>query len=232
MIDFEKYKAVIHKKYPDYKFSWEIYTELILRNINNDTLWLDLGAGLNIIIREQPGAKFAVGIDKITNSNIFLDNNSAFCAADMLHLPFKDNSFDFITSRYAFEHLEKPESAFAEASRVLRQGGIFVLQTTNCKNPMLIVSRMIPGFIKAKLLRVLFGAPPSGIFKTYYRSNTPGHLFRRHYQLEPRNLILVEDILCHSKFLFLISYCFYKFIRAMGLVSLSSNIIVVFEKKE
>lgn len=43
--------------------------------------------------------------------------------ADALKLPFKNGSFDTYASFEVLEHIDYPEQFFAEASRVLRQGG-------------------------------------------------------------------------------------------------------------
>ncbi len=227
-----KYRKAIADAFPNYKFSWEIYTELILEKLKDKPLWLDLGAGANTIIKEQPGADFALGIDKQKPDDVFIDEHTAYCIADIHRLPLKDNSFDFITSRYTFEHLAEPELALREAGRILRPGGRLIIQTTNCRNPLLILSRFIPLFVKVPLYRILFGDPPSGIYKTYYRINTPKRLFRIIDDLRPKKLYLVEDILYNSKIFFYGSFFMYKLIRFLGLESLYGNMIAVYEKDE
>ncbi len=227
-----KYKKVIVSAFPDYKFSWEIYTELILDKLKDDPIWLDLGAGTNIIIKEQPGARFALGIDQEMPDDVFTDDHAAYCVADICRLPLKNDSFDFITSRFTFEHLADPETALIEAERVLRPGGIFIVQTTNCRNPLVLMARFIPYFIKKPLYRKLFGEPPSGIFKTHYKINTPRRLFRVVNGLRPKKLYLIEDILYGSKFLFYGSFLMYRLLRFFGLESFYGNMIAVYEKGE
>src|ERR1700722_16714922 len=46
---------------------------------------------------------------------------------DVYALPFVDGSFDVVTCRFAFHHLEEPARAFAEMVRVCRPGGRIVL---------------------------------------------------------------------------------------------------------
>jgi ubiquinone/menaquinone biosynthesis C-methylase UbiE len=41
---------------------------------------------------------------------------------DVCALPFPDDSFDVVTCRFAFHHLDRPEQAFAEMTRVCRSG--------------------------------------------------------------------------------------------------------------
>lgn len=46
---------------------------------------------------------------------------------DVYRLPFADRSFDIVSCRFAFHHLQTPDQAFAEMVRVCRPGGCIVL---------------------------------------------------------------------------------------------------------
>ena len=46
---------------------------------------------------------------------------------DVYALPFADGTFDIVSCRYAFHHLQEPARAFAEMVRVARPGGRIVL---------------------------------------------------------------------------------------------------------
>lgn len=47
-----------------------------------------------------------------------------FKKTDIYELDFADNTFDFVISRYLFQHLADPAKAYAEIYRVLKPGGI------------------------------------------------------------------------------------------------------------
>ena len=47
--------------------------------------------------------------------------------ADIEHLPFPDDSFDIVTSRYSAHHWQHPERAIDEIRRVLRDKGDFII---------------------------------------------------------------------------------------------------------
>lgn len=47
------------------------------------------------------------------------------------NLPFSDDTFDVVLSRTVIEHLFNPWAFFAEAYRILRPGGEFILTTSN-----------------------------------------------------------------------------------------------------
>jgi ubiquinone/menaquinone biosynthesis C-methylase UbiE len=56
--------------------------------------------------------------------------NVEFRLADVAALPFADDSFDLVTSRFSAHHYAAPTRAVAEAARVLRPGGRFLLVDT------------------------------------------------------------------------------------------------------
>jgi SAM-dependent methyltransferase len=56
-----------------------------------------------------------------------LKNVKAFIA-NIYHLPFPDNHFDFIYSRFLFEYLKEPVTALKELYRVCKPGGKLLVQ--------------------------------------------------------------------------------------------------------
>jgi SAM-dependent methyltransferase len=56
--------------------------------------------------------------------------NLALARADVSALPFKDATFDLITSRYSAHHYTSPAQVAYEVARVLKPGGRFVLGDT------------------------------------------------------------------------------------------------------
>jgi 2-polyprenyl-6-hydroxyphenyl methylase/3-demethylubiquinone-9 3-methyltransferase len=52
-----------------------------------------------------------------------------YVEADAFRLPFPDGSFDAVCSMDFLEHVEEPELAIREASRLLAPGGLFVFHT-------------------------------------------------------------------------------------------------------
>jgi SAM-dependent methyltransferase len=233
MDEFEKLIEKTQNNFPGYKFSWEIYTDIILENIARKPYWLDIGAGANIWITEQPGAEFSVGLDIEKKSGLLLDaETGGYVFASSENIPFKDNSFSFITSRYTFEHLKSPGNTLDEIHRVLKSGGVFVMQTTNKNSPSVFAARLIPFKIKKTLLRKLFKEIPSGTYKSFYKFNSPRIIRDRPGPLKLQKLILVEDIFCQSKFLYFLSSLIYKLINFLCLYSLRNNIIAVYKKSE
>lgn len=228
---FEKLVNKTKSKYPDYKFSWEILTGIILNNIAKKPYWLDIGARNNILIDEQLGAEFSVGLDIERQKGLKVNHNvGAYVIADSSRLPFKENSFGFITSRYTFEHLEFPQKTLDEISRVLKQNGTFAMQTTNAGSPLILMARLIPIGLKKIIFKKIFIDYPSGIFKTHYKINRPKILRKITGPLMLEKLIMVEDLLCQSRVLYAISLLIFKFIRLLKLDSYKNNIIAIYKK--
>lgn len=54
--------------------------------------------------------------------------------ADLLELPFEDNSFDIVTCREVIEHVEDEQKALKEIKRVLKPHGYLLITTPNLYN--------------------------------------------------------------------------------------------------
>lgn len=54
-----------------------------------------------------------------------------FEKADLLALPFPDETFDAVVSLQVIEHLQRPREFVSECARVLRERGVLVLSTPN-----------------------------------------------------------------------------------------------------
>ncbi|HEY3209476.1 MAG TPA: class I SAM-dependent methyltransferase [Actinomycetota bacterium] len=98
---------------------------------------LDLGCGiggLTLYIAQQLGAKDAIGVD-VDESRLrrAADRGVRTINADLNTdtLPVEDASIDLVVSFGAFEHLVWYDTAVSEASRVLANGGHFLLAMPN-----------------------------------------------------------------------------------------------------
>jgi 2-polyprenyl-6-hydroxyphenyl methylase/3-demethylubiquinone-9 3-methyltransferase len=102
---------------------------------------LDVGCGGGFLTNALAQAGHdAVGIDLSANSLKVASAKDAtksvrYIQADALHLPFPENSFDVVCAMDLLEHVERPDRIVAEASRVLKQKGLFFFHTFN-RNPL------------------------------------------------------------------------------------------------
>jgi len=226
----EIWRARINTHFPDYRFSWEIYTDLILENVGRCPYWLDIGAGTNIWIREQPGAELAVGVDVEKPKGWSMQPDEPYCLAKGESLPFKDESFHFITSRYVIEHLKAPHTVLAEIDRVLKPSGVLLLQTTNKTNPLVMAWRLIPFGIKKRMLKSLYDDIPSGVFRTFYKFNRPSCFKNQIGHLHLEKIIMAEDVLTQNRMMFTGSFGMMRLLETLGLQNLMGNIIAIYRK--
>jgi SAM-dependent methyltransferase len=221
------YREFIGRHRPDYRFSWQIYSQVLEENLRYRKSWLDLGCGSNIIIAENPIQGFKIGLDREVHPRL---ESRQFCAGDAYHLPFVDQSFDLITSRYLLEHLQEPERMIKEVSRTLRPQGSFLLQTTNRKNLWTRLSRLIPFSFKKSLFEKLHLADITGVHETLYRMNYP-ELFPEYVcGMKLERLFLIEDLLRFGKLIFWASYLYLSVLEWLGMESHRSNILAVYRK--
>jgi SAM-dependent methyltransferase len=99
---------------------------------------LDIGCGLGgrTVFYAGLGPSRIIGIDiieeHIDKSRKFaqakgLEGTATFELADALSLPYEDASFDIAISENSFEHYADPERVVAETARVVKAGGLFVI---------------------------------------------------------------------------------------------------------
>ncbi len=103
--------------------------------------WLEAGCGpgyWNFLFNADERIKFSVGVD-ISDCLIEAQQykkkyklaSPYFTKANILKLPFKSESFDFITSLGVIEHFKQPELPLLEMQRMLAPGGVLFLNTPN-----------------------------------------------------------------------------------------------------
>ena len=103
-----------------------------LSGVAKDSILLDLACGPGIVACEfAKHAKHVTGID-ITPAMIEQAkkrqeqhhlNNMTWKMGDVTTLPFSDQSFTTVVTRYSFHHFENPKAVLAEMIRVCKPGG-------------------------------------------------------------------------------------------------------------
>ena len=87
---------------------------------------LDIGSGIGEFLEYYTDS---IGIDIHRDCVTFCKSKGLNCLhADVYKLPFDDNSFDGVLLNNILEHLEKPDDAFSEIKRVLRNDGKLLIE--------------------------------------------------------------------------------------------------------
>ena len=93
-------------------------------------------------------------------------------------LPFADNSFDLVTANMVLEHLADPSAQFLEIRRVLDSQGVFLCHTPNVLGYTTMFARLLPEFLKKRLIALVQRRKAADVFKTYYHANSRRRLRR------------------------------------------------------
>jgi len=93
--------------------------------------------------------------------------------ASCYSLPLECASVDFIVCRWVFEHLERPDEAMREFSRVLKKNGFLYIKTPNLWNYGMLLSWATPTVFH-NLFRSATGLRENT--PTFYRANTKRQL--------------------------------------------------------
>jgi ubiquinone/menaquinone biosynthesis C-methylase UbiE len=118
------------------------------------------------------GARTVVGID-LDLAALKANRTVTYAVmADAEHLPFADRTFDTVTSQWAFEHLERPQTVVRDIARVMASGASLVLFTTNARNYLPLFSRAVPPQVQEAIIARLLRRPLGETHRTYYRANS------------------------------------------------------------
>jgi len=103
-----------------------------LKQLPHGSLILEIGAGSGTDARELV-RDYKMVLSDISPKTLerlvktLQSPNTSYVAADGMHLPFSDKTFDAVYMVATFHHFENPNEALSEIQRVLKAGGLVVL---------------------------------------------------------------------------------------------------------
>lgn len=153
--------------------------------LSSEQIVLDFGAGRGEFCYEDPSAyrrwlqsfrgrcKHVDGcdVDPAVFSNPALDEAKLIQPGEPL--PYEDDRFDIVVSRYVFEHIPDPAWAMRELLRVTKDGGWICALTPNKWGYVALGARVVPNSLHVRALR--FFQPhrkEMDVFPTVYRLNS------------------------------------------------------------
>ncbi|MDP3481208.1 MAG: class I SAM-dependent methyltransferase, partial [Desulfoprunum sp.] len=171
---------------PGLLYSQAVYENELCTYTENIQSWLDLGCGHQLLpawrsqseldlVRKIP---MLVGLDYDWGSLKNHRSIDVLVRGDISRLPFRNDSFDLVTSNMVFEHLTDPVGQLKEILRVLKPGGMLMFHTPNALGYGTLLARMIPDVVKDKLVYLLDGREAHDVFKAYYKINSLAQIER------------------------------------------------------
>jgi SAM-dependent methyltransferase len=116
-------------------------------------------------------------VDDKVRDNPFLDH--AEVISPDVALPYPDNHFDIVISRYVFEHVDNPDHVARELLRVVKPGGLIAAVTPNKFGYIAIGATLLPNRLHIKALSSIQPwRRPEDVFPTRYQMNTAKALRR------------------------------------------------------
>jgi SAM-dependent methyltransferase len=177
----EFYRRVQPRLVPGLRNSHYCYADRLRVLVPAARRWLDVGCGHEFLPSWMPDRERrvelngcrAVGIDPDARSISAHTQLTSKVIGTGLSLPFADGSFDLVTANMVFEHVDRPQQAFAEIARVLSPGGRVLVHTPNARGYTTILARLVPASRRPGFAAALSGGHEEDVYPTHYRANTP-----------------------------------------------------------
>jgi SAM-dependent methyltransferase len=209
------------KLIPGYVDPGYVYDDLLHQYVPLSKTWIDAGCGDNSDIKQMPEYQgLAAGFDLEDRKQ------EKYLRGDIYQIPLKDNSADFISSRWVAEHLKDPEAALKELHRVLKPGGRLLIRTTSKWHYISLFSLSAP----MRLKRFLSPVP---VFPTFFRFNDRAayqRYFAGHPGWRPDRILYIENLQYQSPPGYFFSVFYHLMITRLGLDRLKTTIILEMTK--
>jgi SAM-dependent methyltransferase len=161
----------------------EWYEAALLRLIDKDTEWLDVGCGRGLLPFNpnlerllSSRCRRLVGVDPDNNidEHPLLDERYKCAIEDFV----SERQFDLITLRMVAEHVVDPHVTVAALGRLSRNGGRVVVYTVSKYSIISLLAAATPLALHQYAVTRLWGRSEQDTFPTAYRMNTRKELLR------------------------------------------------------
>jgi ubiquinone/menaquinone biosynthesis C-methylase UbiE len=228
---------------PSLRYSQAEYEEVLDRYVRPGSDWLEIGCGRSVLPgwRREEEARIVqrcrslVGVDYDLASLKDHRTIRKKLRGNITRLPFKDGSFSLATANMVVEHLDDPEAQFRELHRVLRPDGVLLFHTPNALGYGVLLARLVPERLKAKLIRLLERRDEMDVFETHYRANTEPQIRRlaaaSGFEVVELDLVNTDAVFAVIPPLALIELLWLRLLMTGPFRSLRTNLIVALRKK-
>jgi SAM-dependent methyltransferase len=176
---WERYWRWVERLDPGTRSPEDLFIDQVVEQVGAGR-WLDAGCGRRSLPtwRDGDAAKLAergarlFGCDLDRDAVHDREDGAPVCVANLTHLPFRDGSFELVTSNMVFEHLDDPTPSVAELVRVTARGGRVIVHTVNARHYLALAARVTPLRFHKSVEGRLEGRAPEDVYPTRYRANT------------------------------------------------------------
>ncbi|MDP3728637.1 MAG: class I SAM-dependent methyltransferase [bacterium] len=131
------YEEAYFKNYKEQSFKWKFWGRYIRKKTQKENNILEIGCTYGYLFKYLKDYPNKYGID-ISEHAIkqarMLSQGAEYKVMDAQKLDFKDNFFSVVLAIDVMEHLKNPEKGIKEASRVLKEDGLFIMVTPNLES--------------------------------------------------------------------------------------------------
>lgn len=187
---WSRYWRAVHAVDPNARSPQDAYADRVVA-LARGRRWLDAGCGRRSLPgwRDDGRAALAAsgarpfGCDADRLALHEREDSGPVCAGVLQRLPFRDASFELVTSNMVFEHLDDPERSVAELARVTVPGGRILVHTVNGRHYLAWIARATPHRFHEWVVSRIEGRLAKDVYPTRYRANSVARLdalFARH----------------------------------------------------
>ncbi|NND60391.1 MAG: class I SAM-dependent methyltransferase [Gammaproteobacteria bacterium] len=161
----------------DYHSPDDFYEAAIVRLVDNETSWADVGCG-HMLFPSNPNlarqladrCRRLVGIDpdETIENNPYVHESFRVLMDD--YEP--QETFDLITLRMVAEHVENPEQLLRTLVAATHPGSTVLIYTVNGISPIPVLTRLTSMGVRHRIKKILWGTEEKDTFPTAYRMNS------------------------------------------------------------
>ena len=155
----------IHREYPSKYQIQEFWLAFVKHNCKRV---LDAGCGIGWFGKFRPARTKVYGIDYNFEEAKIASKHEISVVGDIRNLPYQNDVFDGIFCHHVLEHLEEPEKALNEFFRVIKDGGIVIVEVPSKWDPNAYRDSTHKQFFTIESLSRIFEESGFKILSGYY----------------------------------------------------------------
>jgi len=201
--------------------------------------WLDVGGGhqvfpsnprLATILAQRAGSLTVVD----PSDNVLRNEFASERVQEFIEEFECESSFDLATFRMVVEHIAQPDRVAQSLSRLIKPGGLVVMNTVYLWSPITVISRVVPDRFHTTIKKWIWGSKKENTFSTCYLMNTQNSVKQvmEKHGFEETYFSYLDDVTVFNEFgqLALAELKAWRLLRSCGLPFPERNILAVYRK--